>query len=44
MDILIARDIYALSREQFLHLLDSFRVLQNKQPGFIALLKSLWEE
>ncbi|WP_104629094.1 Eco57I restriction-modification methylase domain-containing protein [Helicobacter bizzozeronii] len=44
LDILIARDIYALSRDQFLHLLDSFRVLQNKQPGFVALLKDLWEE
>ncbi|WP_104750294.1 Eco57I restriction-modification methylase domain-containing protein [Helicobacter cynogastricus] len=44
LDILIARDIYALSREQFLHLLDSFRVLQNKQPGFVGLVKSLWEE
>ncbi|WP_104759118.1 Eco57I restriction-modification methylase domain-containing protein [Helicobacter bizzozeronii] len=44
LDILIARDIYGLSRDQFLHLLDSFRVLQNKQPGFVALLKDLWEE
>ncbi|WP_104706226.1 Eco57I restriction-modification methylase domain-containing protein [Helicobacter bizzozeronii] len=44
LDITIARDIYALSRDQFLHLLDSFRVLQNKQPGFVALLKDLWEE
>ncbi|TSA80152.1 N-6 DNA methylase [Helicobacter mehlei] len=43
LDITIARDVYGLSRDQFLHLLDSFRVLKNKQPGFIALLKSLWE-
>ncbi|WP_104758078.1 Eco57I restriction-modification methylase domain-containing protein [Helicobacter salomonis] len=44
LDILIARDIYALSREQFLHLLDSFIVLAKKQPDFVVLLKDLWEE
>ncbi|WP_233707947.1 Eco57I restriction-modification methylase domain-containing protein [Helicobacter bizzozeronii] len=44
LDILIARDIYALSRDQFLHLLDSFKVLAKKQPGFVGLVKSLWEE
>nr|WP_233703096.1 N-6 DNA methylase [Helicobacter felis] len=44
LDILIARDIYALSSEQFLHLLDSFKVLAKKQPGFVELVKSLWEE
>ncbi|WP_205426458.1 Eco57I restriction-modification methylase domain-containing protein [Helicobacter suis] len=44
LDILIAREVYGLSQEQFFHLLDSFKVLAKKQPGFVALLKSLWGE
>ncbi|WP_233710575.1 Eco57I restriction-modification methylase domain-containing protein [Helicobacter suis] len=44
LDILIAREIYGLSFEQFVHLLNSFKVLAKKQPGFIAALKSLWTE
>ncbi|WP_235853052.1 Eco57I restriction-modification methylase domain-containing protein [Helicobacter labacensis] len=43
LDILIARDIYALNRAEFLHLLESFKVLAKKQPEFVALLKELWE-
>ncbi|WP_240329857.1 Eco57I restriction-modification methylase domain-containing protein [Helicobacter suis] len=44
LDILIAREVYGLSQAQFFHLLDSFKVLAKKQPGFIAALKSLWTE
>ncbi|WP_066386494.1 Eco57I restriction-modification methylase domain-containing protein [Helicobacter himalayensis] len=41
-DIAIAK-LYGLDKEEFCYLLESFKVLQTKQPEFIALLKSLWE-
>ncbi|WP_438940167.1 Eco57I restriction-modification methylase domain-containing protein [Helicobacter heilmannii] len=44
LDISIARGIYGLSCDQFMHLLASFKVLAKKQPGFVGLLKSLWAE
>ncbi|CRF48450.1 Possible restriction /modification enzyme [Helicobacter heilmannii] len=44
LDISIARGIYALNCDQFMHLLASFKVLAKKQPGFVGLLKSLWAE
>ncbi len=43
LDITIAKEIYKLKKEEFFYLLQSFKVLQNKQPSYIALLKSLWE-
>ncbi|CCM73551.1 conserved hypothetical protein [Helicobacter heilmannii ASB1.4] len=44
LDISIARDLYGLRYDQFVHLLNSFKVLAKKQPGFVGLLKSLWAE
>ncbi|ANV98754.1 restriction endonuclease [Helicobacter enhydrae] len=44
LDITIATEIYKLTKEEFYHLLESFQVLQNKQPSYIALLKSLWDK
>ncbi|MBX7546324.1 hypothetical protein [Helicobacter turcicus] len=43
LDITIARDVYKLEKEEFFYLLESFKVLNSKQPHTIALLKSLWE-
>ena len=42
LDIYIAK-IYGLSKEEFCAMLESFKVLNDKQPHYIALLKSLWE-
>lgn len=41
-DIAIAK-LYGLDKEEFCYLLESFKVLQNKQPEYIALLKNSWE-
>ncbi|MCX2682881.1 hypothetical protein OQH60_03240 [Campylobacter sp. MIT 21-1685] len=43
-DIAIAK-LYGLDKEEFCYLLESFKVLQSKQPQFIALLKNsaFWE-
>ncbi|OBV29823.1 restriction endonuclease [Helicobacter sp. CLO-3] len=43
-DILIAKEIYKLEKSEFIYMLTTFKVLNTKQPGFIALLESLWEE
>lgn len=42
LDIHIA-NLYGLSKEEFCAMLESFKVLHDKQPHYIALLKSLWE-
>lgn len=42
LDIHIAK-LYGLSKEEFCAMLESFKVLNDKQPHYIALLKSLWE-
>lgn len=42
LDIHIAK-LYGLSKEEFCAMLESFKVLHDKQPHYIALLKSLWE-
>lgn len=42
LDIRIAK-LYGLSKKEFFHLLESFRVLQSKQPTMISLLKAMWE-
>lgn len=42
LDIHIA-NLYGLSKEEFCAMLESFKVLNDKQPHYIALLKSLWE-
>lgn len=44
-DILIAK-LYNLTYEEFCYVLETFKVLKQKQSGFIALLKdqNLWEE
>lgn len=41
-DILIAK-LYGLKQEEFLTILSTFKVLHNKQPHYIELLKTLWE-
>lgn len=43
-DITIAK-LYGLEYEEFCYLLESFKVLNNKQPAFVSLLKNktLWE-
>lgn len=43
-DIVIAKEIYKLNKSQFFSMLKTFKVLNTKQPAFIALLESLWEE
>ncbi|WP_231549670.1 hypothetical protein [Campylobacter sp. MIT 97-5078] len=43
-DILIAKEIYKLNKSQFFYMLRTFKVLSTKQPAFIALLESLWQE
>ena len=42
LDIHIA-NLYGLSKEEFCAMLESFKVLHDKQPHYIALLKNLWE-
>lgn len=42
LDIHIAK-LYGLSKEEFCAMLESFKVLRDKQAHYIALLKSLWE-
>ncbi|HJE65596.1 MAG TPA: N-6 DNA methylase [Campylobacter avium] len=42
LDIHIAK-LYGLSKEEFCAMLESFKVLHDKQAHYIALLKSLWE-
>ncbi|MGX3044417.1 hypothetical protein [Helicobacter sp. T3_23-1056] len=42
LDIKVAK-LYGLDFSDFSHILDSFKVLNSKQPAYIALLKSLWE-
>lgn len=42
LDIHIAK-LYGLSKEEFCAMLESFKVLHDKQAYYIALLKSLWE-
>lgn len=42
LDIAVAK-LYGLDFSDFSHILDSFKVLNSKQPAYIALLKSLWE-
>lgn len=41
-DILIAK-LYGLDQEEFCTILSTFKVLTNKQPHYIELLKNLWE-
>lgn len=42
LDIHIAK-LYGLDKEDLCAMLESFKVLHDKQPHYIALLKSLWE-
>ncbi|WP_027327559.1 Eco57I restriction-modification methylase domain-containing protein [Helicobacter pametensis] len=42
-DILIAK-LYGLDKEELIALLSIFKVLSTKQPHYIELLKSLWED
>lgn len=42
LDIAVAK-LYGLDFDDFSHILESFKVLNSKQPAYIALLKSLWE-
>ncbi|KPH52710.1 hypothetical protein HPU229313_04400 [Helicobacter pullorum] len=42
LDIHIAK-LYGLSKEEFCAILESFKVLHDKQPHYITLLKRLWE-
>lgn len=41
-DILIAK-LYNLSKEDFVTILSTFQVLHDKQPHYIELLKTLWD-
>lgn len=42
LDIAVAK-LYGLDFDDFSHILESFKVLNSKQPAYIALLKSLWD-
>ncbi|WP_245945624.1 Eco57I restriction-modification methylase domain-containing protein [Helicobacter didelphidarum] len=41
-DIMIAK-LYGITKEEFCYILDTFKVLNNKQPQYVAILKDLWE-
>lgn len=43
LDITIAK-LYGLDKEDFLYLLESFKVLCNNQPQYVALLRESFEE